>query len=657
MKRKMNQNQHIEEYLKQYREMKDADFAVMITGAWGSGKTHFIKNYLEQECTQEGEKEYIYVSLNGISSTADIDMALFQVAHPVLGSKLAVTAGKIFKASLRAGLKINLDVNNDGTSDGNVGVDPMAGISIAGFNLSTKGRLLVFDDLERCLLNAEEVLGYINAFVEGKDAKVILIGEEGHLKKKSDATYQVIKEKVIGKTFRLVERIETVFDDLISSDIFPETHEVVQRNRDYVISMFRLVADKKSGTGQYNYRALKHAFRDFECFYPNIEPRFRENEEFKDALFRVFIVLSYEKQLGNWIPEQLITVDLEQERVADVAAQIEGQEKKESHFDLVLRRHGLQEAIWTSKQSIFLKALWGRIFANEWIDPNELSEAIQNTSYFPADQVEWVELWYWQRNEDSVSEQAMLKVQEKLENFGYRHYEIIMHVYSILVELAERGAVEGITKEEVFNAAQEYLNALVSQQLLLIPEEDSTHRWFGNGSHNLGYWVKENNAKRLRSMVDDAIAQSVEQERVASVDSWVEQIKSGNSEFLHELGTSGKYSQEPVLKYVDPVEFVLAINQAPNYTKWSFGINLGKRYEYYSELLINELLFWEKVVEEVGRLVDQYEGLVTPSQMNMRQIKTDAEGIVQTLHEAIEMKKKRKEEADAKVKENSDEQQ
>ncbi|MEE4253938.1 MAG: P-loop NTPase fold protein, partial [Desulfuromusa sp.] len=63
------QNQHVEDYLDAYLKMDDVDFAVMITGAWGCGKTYFIKDYLDRVCTDGDQKNYIYISLNGVCST------------------------------------------------------------------------------------------------------------------------------------------------------------------------------------------------------------------------------------------------------------------------------------------------------------------------------------------------------------------------------------------------------------------------------------------------------------------------------------------------------------------------------------------------------------------------------------------------------------
>ena len=40
-------NRHIEKYLDHYLEITTPDYAVMLKGEWGCGKTYFIKKYIE----------------------------------------------------------------------------------------------------------------------------------------------------------------------------------------------------------------------------------------------------------------------------------------------------------------------------------------------------------------------------------------------------------------------------------------------------------------------------------------------------------------------------------------------------------------------------------------------------------------------------------
>lgn len=56
--------------VKVYIDENMSDYAVMINGAWGSGKTYFVKNELIPELEQD--KPVIYISLFGIKTIDDL---------------------------------------------------------------------------------------------------------------------------------------------------------------------------------------------------------------------------------------------------------------------------------------------------------------------------------------------------------------------------------------------------------------------------------------------------------------------------------------------------------------------------------------------------------------------------------------------------------
>lgn len=628
------QNQHIDEYLNAYRAMKDIDFAVMITGPWGCGKTYFIKQYLDEHCASNGKKQHLYISLNGVAHTDDIDMALFQAAHPVLGSNLAVTAGKIFMATLKVGLKIDMDINKDGNTDGDVAVDPMAALSLPKFILSTKGKLLVFDDLERCLLKPEEVLGYLNAFVEHGDEKVLIIGEEDHLNKNSNERYRIIKEKVIGKTFRLTERIEEIFDDLISSEIYPGTHVIIRRNNSHIVKLFQTV-DKE--TKKHNYRALKHALRDFEYFYPKIDSRFRENAEFVNDLFRVFITLDYELQIGNLSPDEFSPTDPIAVELKKKLTEKDAKADAEPNSDKILKRHGFQYSPLypSSSNLIFLPELWGKILRNEQVDLDLVSDSVKNSSYFPSQQPEWVVLWHWRRIDDADAEKALKEVRSKLGTLEYRSREVILHVFSILLGLSELNAIPE-TKDELLKKALDYLETLVSKKYLTVPERDSGFYWAHSGSFGLGYWGEGSDEfKKLVNLIDEAVEKAVETDKQASVPTWLTILRGSPEEFLDSISSTGKYYRDPILKYFQPAEFVDAILGIPNEKSWLISKILEKRYEMYGKDLTEEIPLCEGVVQELGKRLAAHKGCVTPTVANLKYLKKQLEEMILLIrHEA-----------------------
>ena len=97
-----NINQYIVDYLDYYCGLESPpEYAILLKGLWGSGKTWLIKRYSEAYKEKNLDQKVIYISLYGISSVSEIDDVLFQRLHPVLGSKPMILTGKILKGVLK----------------------------------------------------------------------------------------------------------------------------------------------------------------------------------------------------------------------------------------------------------------------------------------------------------------------------------------------------------------------------------------------------------------------------------------------------------------------------------------------------------------------------------------------------------------------------
>lgn len=157
------------------------NYAVMIDGDWGCGKTYFVKKGLvkainEQEKERKKYRKVIYISLYGYKTVVDIQDAiaiqLLMVAESEnkpfwsrLGKKRAVVNGVQSAITIAKAAR-----------------DILApGVSVFEFteiwkDLSTF--VFVFDDVERCNCPLNEVFGFINGLVEHEGIKVILVANE-----------------------------------------------------------------------------------------------------------------------------------------------------------------------------------------------------------------------------------------------------------------------------------------------------------------------------------------------------------------------------------------------------------------------------------------------------------------------------------------------
>ena len=189
--------------LKEIKYYIDTDFynyAVMIDGAWGSGKTYFVKNVLLKKI-ESNEKRVLYVSLYGISNIHELGKKLYldyllkdksklvmehtELVENVIGTIIDIGSpfmGKLGDIDIKE-RKIKNIVQNAVKH-----ICPM------------KNCVLIFDDLERCDCSIQDILGYINGFVEQAGMKVIIIANQEEFRKKIDAqTLAMQIRAVIGR--------------------------------------------------------------------------------------------------------------------------------------------------------------------------------------------------------------------------------------------------------------------------------------------------------------------------------------------------------------------------------------------------------------------------------------------------------------------------
>lgn len=190
-------NKHVWDYLTYYISLAHAPgFAVLVSGRWGVGKTHLLKDFLKVTF-EDDVTNHVYVSLHGLSSIEEIDDALFEAAFPVMTGTAAKIAARIAKASLKF-LKVE-------PGDWN----------IKEFLNKFRAKVYVFDDLERCEAPINKVLGYINQFVEHGGAKVIILANEQEIG--ADEDYARRREKLIGKTLQVRSVFDEAFKHFVSN--------------------------------------------------------------------------------------------------------------------------------------------------------------------------------------------------------------------------------------------------------------------------------------------------------------------------------------------------------------------------------------------------------------------------------------------------------
>lgn len=183
---------HIKVIFEDYLKTVNSNYALLINGSWGSGKTYFWKDSLSKICDENNFKT-LYISLNGLNKIETLDYQLKIKLIPFLNkldTKKAVSTLNLLK---NIGGKIIQSKYNFSPEEILKDVE----VDTALFSK----QVICFDDLERCNIPLSEVLGYINNFVEHKNSKVLILSDESKIPDSEDvnkSTYNSIKEKVIG---------------------------------------------------------------------------------------------------------------------------------------------------------------------------------------------------------------------------------------------------------------------------------------------------------------------------------------------------------------------------------------------------------------------------------------------------------------------------
>ena len=272
----------IEQVISRYLQEKDTDYAIMITGEWGCGKTYFVRHDLSERINsiqypiKEDAAKYcaVYISLYGLSNVEELPYLIAKSILPFLDGKLAAIIKGV------AG-----------------GVSNFFGIEKENFKEFSKlyeikqDKVLIFDDLERVnykKVHIKEVLGAINQYVEGGRLKAIVISDESKI---NDDDFKSFKEKTIRYTLKFQEPLSKSFDSIISDKEKDDYFAFLHEQKDLIIKVFELGECK-------NLRTLKFIIDAFCGLFVRVKNVKYVSEILKDLLVSM-LVYSIEYKNGE----------------------------------------------------------------------------------------------------------------------------------------------------------------------------------------------------------------------------------------------------------------------------------------------------------------------------------------------------------------------
>lgn len=340
------QKEEIVQAIRNYINDDKAQYAVLINGGWGVGKTYLYEHSLKEEITRmengsSDRKANVYISLYGISSTEQLSKEI--VTNYLLKVKLNGNENKekIYKQVSKAAGIISKMFS---FSVSGLSVDFDKGIEEAIGSIEFKNMVICLDDLERCSIPVNELFGMINNLVEHCNCKVIILADEvnigkmyantkveekyitllmgrklkvkesqekkqskGQNKENKDGgtdeltvaelkkinekiysenyIYKDIKEKVIGLTLKYTPDLNAEFDTIIEDAVNNEKlADMLRQRKEKILEYMNLCENN-------NIRIMKIWLNGFERIYRVISKNFG-NDKYFTSVFERFMVYS-----------------------------------------------------------------------------------------------------------------------------------------------------------------------------------------------------------------------------------------------------------------------------------------------------------------------------------------------------------------------------
>jgi hypothetical protein len=344
--RKEKKMEDLVESILDYIRSDYTDYAIMINGEWGSGKTYFWNHKIKPkiESMQLNGKRYtaIYMSLYGISNLEEISKKIFIETTQLMDKNLKKFMDASGVNNIPEYAKTGLDMANffGVTQNGDR-------IDYAQF-FSTEDKVLCFDDLERANVDVIDILGYINNFVEHDHIKTIIIcnekelstklknsnlemktfiatyllDKENKLNIKTDKPmverirdtieyvfdkandYERIKEKLIGETFEYAPEFTYIINGLLMRyENCPDLIRFLRENTNLIIATFN-----KSGTR--NLRILKHSLTNFKKIFDMVNKSYpNTNHRVLQTMLIFTIAISFEIKAGKITKDKFVNIN------------------------------------------------------------------------------------------------------------------------------------------------------------------------------------------------------------------------------------------------------------------------------------------------------------------------------------------------------------
>lgn len=294
------------EELVHYCKESDPLGSLLLTGEWGSGKTHLIENDLAEALGPD--YVIVRVSLFGVNNIKALHDTIthkwIDACYPLMGRIIYQKEKRDEHSGFTKFINSLIKKSNPIVGDAadflsSINIIDMVNIKPMFEDAKThnlKKAIMVFDDLERCNIDLVELLGTINEYCENQSFNTIIVANLRYLMltyKGNPIVFKTLKEKTITQTILYQPDYKTIIHKIIDErdwrdeeykqflidneamiiDVFESSSDVISDNQAYQKShnLLTLIASLQSFFRVY-YHLKMAGFEDISSILSSFIP-------------------------------------------------------------------------------------------------------------------------------------------------------------------------------------------------------------------------------------------------------------------------------------------------------------------------------------------------------------------------------------------------
>ena len=457
---------NLHDILAHYNSLNRPGYALLVTGAWGVGKTFRVRDTLNAlDAGRKGTDAlqpsgHAYISLNALDAGRKGTDALQPSGHAYISlfglsdarqiDEMAVAA---LDCTADAGRRI-FDVLSRGTAAfkgpvaaASVALDALASPIIARALEGASHRTLVVDDLERASIEPDVLLGVLNRYVEHYGFRLVIIAHDEKIKENSGTSrFSEIKEKLIGLTVRVEPDLHAAWSAFVARLSDGELKDQLLKHEETILEAFK-------GSEVQSLRVLQYLIGDAVRLTNALDERLLESQRGMAMLFRWLFSAGAMVRDGSL--DEAVYLDTMLFHQQEV-----GSKPKLGAIEYAVKKRSCFASYEARALSLQGHDRLDLPFLKEGkLDPVAWNARLAQVREFsdPDIEPEWKAVW-WRFKRDP--EEWLVRFDEMEKRFSERDYidlAELLHVFSLRLSLARDGIFPSIRINDVFDQCDAYL--------------------------------------------------------------------------------------------------------------------------------------------------------------------------------------------------------